>query len=225
MSERPLSLVVGRDKDVLPVLFGIHAPAAVDVLDCTFNKGVMWKNSGLAPSVTSDLDPSWGTDLVADFRNIPLPAASLDVIVFDPPHLPAAAASVNSSGIYRRKYGLDEHGDWRQGDNINPVFVEFLVEAKRLLRPDGLVFAKIADFVHNHRYQWQHVAFVAAVEAVGMTACDLIVKADPTSANLKSSKWQRVHHFRRAHTYWLVVRNSTKCEARPRVPFLLGDSG
>jgi hypothetical protein len=75
-----------------------------------------------------------------------------------------------------------------------------------------VVFAKLVDFVHNHRYQWQHIAFVRAVEAVGMTACDLIVKADPTSSNLKSSKWRTVHHFRRAHTYWLVVRNSSRCE-------------
>jgi len=79
----------------------------------------------------------------------------------------------------------------------------------------GIVIAKIADFVHNHRYQWSHVAFINAVNEAGMTACDVVVKIDPAASNLKSSKWQNVKHFRRGHCYWIVVRNSLKCEATP----------
>lgn len=210
---RPLSVVHGRDPEALDRLFDIHAVNAVDILDATHNKGVMWKGCSRQPTITNDIDRQWYTTMNEDCRSIPLPAGSLDVIVFDPPHLPAAVASAESSGIEHRQYGLGGQEDWRQGDNIVPLFDGFLVEAKRLLRPDGVVFAKLVDFVHNHRYQWQHVEFVLAAQAVGMTACDLIVKVDPTSANLKSSKWKRVHHMRRAHTYWFVIRNSTRCEA------------
>lgn len=212
---RPLSAVFGRDSMALPLLFQVHAPHAVDVLDCTHNKGVMWKGLPYKP-VTMDIDPQWGTDIVGDFRDmVSVKDKSFDVIVFDPPHLPVAAASENSSGIWRSQYGLtDDAGQGRDGDNVSDMFAPFLAEAKRVLKPDGVVFAKIVDIVHNHRYQWQHVDLVLAARMVGMTPCDMLVKIDPCGGNLKSGRWQKVHHFKRSHCYWMVIRNSTKCECR-----------
>lgn len=211
---RPESVVYGRDKDVIPLLLAIHAVADPDILDATHNRGVMWK--GLKYRVTTnDVDEQFDTDLTLDCRNMDIvPDSSFDVIAFDPPHLPAHAASANSSGIERLQYGLTEHGDYRQGDNVSPLFAPFLHEAKRILRPEGIVIAKLADFVHNHRYQWSHVDFINAAFAEGMTPCDVIVKRDPAASNLKSSKWENVKHFRRAHCYWIVVRRDARCEKR-----------
>lgn len=207
---RPKSVVLGRDRDVIPQLIDMHALSQPAILDVCHNKGVMWKGSTYRV-ITMDIDPQFGTEYIADFRALPFPDDSFDVIAFDPPHLPAAAASENSSGIYRRKYGLTGDGDYRQGDNVSPAFGPFLLEAKRVLRENGIVIAKIADLVHNHRYQWQHVDFVNAAIAVGLTPCDVIVKVDPVGSNLASSKWKHVRHFRRAHCYWLVVRKG-RCE-------------
>ncbi len=212
MTNRPESIVHGRDKDVIPTLLEVHGTLDPDILDATHNKGVMWK--GLKYRVTSsDVDATMDCDLTQDCRDMHLvPDASYDVVAFDPPHLPAHVASTNSSGIERSQYGLTEHGDYRQGDNISPLFGPFLAEAKRVLRPNGIIIAKLADFVHNHRYQWSHVDFINAVDATdGLVACDVIIKADPCAANLKSSKWINVKHFRRAHTYWIVVRKG-RCE-------------
>jgi SAM-dependent methyltransferase len=209
---RPESVIRGKDRDVLPVLLGLHAVRDPEILDCTYNRGVMWKGLDYQP-VTLDVDPQFGCDYTADFRHMPFDDDSFDVIIFDPPHLPAAVASPGSSGLQRLQYGLTEHGDYRQGDDIADVFVPFLAEAYRVLRRDGVVLAKIADFVHNHRYQWSHVDFIQAARDVGMTPCDVVIKADPTAANLKSSKWVNVRHLRRAHCYWIVVRNG-RCEAR-----------
>jgi SAM-dependent methyltransferase len=212
---RPSSVVLGKDRDVLPRLLGTHAVASPRILDVTFNKGVMWKGTDYAPhrsDVSREMSPD--ADTIADCRSLPFADGSFDVIAFDPPHLPAAAASANSSGIERAQYGLDATGDYRQGDNIHPLFAPFLTEARRVLSPDGIVVAKIADLVHNHRYQWQHVAFINAAESLGMTVCDAVIKVDPTAGNLKSSKWVNVNHFRRGHCYWLVVRTGSKCEKR-----------
>lgn len=224
LAVRPESVVLGRDPDVIPFLLAVHATPDAAILDCCHNRGVMWKGSKL--DITSmDIDPQYACDFIGDFRAMPFADDSFDVVAFDPPHLPAAAASANSSGIERLQYGLTEHGDYRQGDNVSPAFAPFLVEAKRVLRPNGIVIAKIADLVHNHRYQWQHVDFINAAQAVGLTACDVIIKADPCAANLKSSKWENVRHFRRAHCYWIVVRNG-RCERPlPRLNPVSGESG
>ncbi|KAB2806974.1 hypothetical protein F9L07_28490 [Pimelobacter simplex] len=212
---RPSSVVLGKDRDVIPQLIETHAVAEPRIIDVTFNKGVMWKGTGYAPyrvDVSREMSPE--ADLIADCRALPLADSSWDVVAFDPPHLPAAAASAGSSGIERAQYGLTAEGDYRQGDNINPLFVDFLHEARRILSPEGIVIAKIADLVHNHRYQWQHVALINAAESIGMTVCDAVIKIDPTAGNLKSSKWQRVNHFRRGHCFWLVIRMGSRCEPR-----------
>lgn len=216
-SERGSSVVLGRDKDVLPLLITTHAVPQPRILDVTYNRGVMWKGTPYTPhraDISREFSPD--ADTISDCRDMPFPADSWDVIVFDPPHLPSAVASANSSGIERRQYGLDTSGDYRQGDNIDPLFRPFLREAKRVLTQDGIVLAKLADFVHNHKYQWSHVAFIQAAIAEGMTPCDVVIKADPTAGNLKSSKWQHVHHLRRGHAYWIVIRRDARCERKTR---------
>lgn len=85
---------------------------------------------------------------------------------YDPPHLPAAAATQASLKQYVTDYGLDQTC---KGDNVAALHLPFLAEAKRVLRPDGLIFAKIKDYIHNHRYQWNIEYFNAAVRAVGIS--------------------------------------------------------
>ena len=83
-----------------------------------------------------------------------------------------------------------------------------------VLKIGGIVLAKIADIVHNHHYQWQQVDFINAVREVGMTPCDMMIKCDPCAGSLQSSKWNNVKHLRKAHCYWIVVRNSKRCEVK-----------
>ncbi len=215
-ADRPLSVVIGGDPLALRRLLAIHAPLSPAILDCTYNRGVMWRGLDY-PVVTMDIDPQWETEIVGDFRAIPLPAASVDVIVFDPPHVPIASATAGVSQRgdmveWRSRYGLTPDDDGRRGENVNPLFRPFLTEAARVLRRNGIVLAKLVDFVHNHRYQWQHVDFVQAAWDAGMTPCDLLLKVGDARGNLKSGRWEAVHHLRGAHTYWIVVRNGVRCE-------------
>lgn len=205
---------MGRDSDAIPILLDIHCSSkSPRILDCTYNTGKMWK--GLSYDVVRmDINPELDVDVVGDFTAIPLEDASFDCIVFDPPHLPTNAASKNSSKIYEKTYGITDKGEGREGDNVSDMFKPFLIEAKRVLKKDGIVLAKLADIIHNHRYQWHQVDFIQAVREVGMTACDMMVKCDPNAGKLTSSKWKNVRHLRRSHCYWIVVRNSKSCECK-----------
>lgn len=208
---RPPSVMLARDPEVLRTMLDFYAWPGAAVLDVTANKRTMW--SGVEwPTVTfADIDSDMNPDIIGDFRALPVDDASYDVIVFDPPHLPAAAASEQSLPQYVRDYGL---GQAPRGDNISSYFAPFLSEAARVLRPDGLIFAKLKDFVHNHLYQWTLTDFVAAVRAQdGLTPCDLIVKRDPSGGALTSSKWKKAHHVRNVHCWWVIVRKG-KCESR-----------
>lgn len=172
----------------------------------------MWKGSRWADKVTYyDRDHTMNPEVVAEWSNMPDADGTVDVLVYDPPHLPDAAASDKSLARYAKDYGL---GKGIKADNVGGIHAPFLTEARRVLKPDGLIFAKIKDYVHNHRYQWNLELFNAAVRDAGMTPCDLIIKRDPYGGNLKSGRWQKAHHAKNTHCYWVIVRNSSKCEAR-----------
>lgn len=211
ITERPESVVLARDPEVLAMMLRFYARPGAAVLDVTANKRTMWKGVDWINVTFSDMDPEMHPDIVQDFRAMTVSDASYDILVFDPPHLPAAAASPESLDDYQGRYGL---GSTLKGDNISGYFAPFLSEAVRVLRPDGLIFAKLKDFVHNHAYQWMLADFIAAVRAQhGLTPCDLIVKRDPCGGNLKSSKWKTAHHARNTHCWWIVVRKG-RCEAK-----------
>lgn len=217
---REKSFLMGKDNQVIPILLNIHCNTETPlILDCTHNSGKMWK--GLDYNLTTlDIDEQFKTDYIGDFRNMDfIGDQTYDVLVFDPPHLPTNGASKNSSNIWKTMYGItDTKGMGRDGDNISEMFLPFLKEAKRVLKNDGIILAKIADLTHNHRYQWQHVDFINAVNLIGgMTPCDMMIKADPSAGNLTSSKWKNVKHLRKSHCYWIVVRNSNRCECKKKI--------
>lgn len=205
------SVFYGNDAEILNSIIPMHAGVAEPlILDVTYNRGVMWKGTDYRPhrmDINADLD----LDTVGDFTAMPFADGSFDVIVFDPPHLPTAAASKNSSKVWEQRYGITNGDSMRSGTNVSPMFLPFATEASRVLRPGGIVIAKIADLTHNHRYEWQHIDFVNAVREAGMTACDLAIKARKTK--LTSSKWTNVKHLRKLHTYFIVARNNGKCES------------
>lgn len=214
---RPVSVIHGKDSDVLRAIVPFYAVPGPRILDCTFGYGVMWEGTGFRP-VSMDINPERSVDRVGDFTAMPFDAGAFDVIVFDPPHLPAAAGTEASGtgdvAAFVDRYGLNARLQDRRADHVGAYFGPFLSEARRVLAAGGVVLAKIADLVHNHRYQWQHVAFVMAAQAAGMTPCDVIVKVDPNAGNLASGRWEKAHHARKAHCYWIVVRNGTACERR-----------
>jgi hypothetical protein len=149
-------------------------------------------------------------DTVSSWDKLPDTDSTVDVLIYDPPHLPIAAASPKSLARYGADYGLHGSAD---ADNVAELHAPMLREAKRVLKRDGLILAKIKDYIHNHRYQWNLEYFNAAVRAAGLTPCDLIIKRDPCGGNLKSGRWQRAHHAKNVHCYWAIVRNGT-CEPR-----------
>ena len=213
--KRIKSVIMGKDNEVLDQLFEFYVRPKGKVVDVTCNKRRMWKGLNTEGVIFCDVDESVKPDVVCDFRKLPFADGEVSVIVFDPPHLPSAAGTDASLKHFVSNYGLKRTLD---GDNINGFFEPFLEEASRVLVNDGLIFCKLADFVHNHKYQWMLVDFVGAVRKfASLTATDLIVKRDPCAGNLASGRWVKSYHARKSHCYYIVVRKG-KCEPKTLYP-------
>jgi SAM-dependent methyltransferase len=177
------------------------------ILDATANTRKFWAGT-TRPVTFLDIDPKYHPDVVGDFRAMPFGDGSFDVVVFDPPHVPNQGRDQQKD--FRDRFGLGEKSGAATGYSLSHLYPPFCAEAYRVLRPEGIVLAKIADYVHNHQAHWAHVDFLAAAEAAGFTNCDLIVKV--RKGPIVDPKWKRAHHARRRHSYWLICRKSRKCE-------------
>jgi SAM-dependent methyltransferase len=178
-----------------------------DILDATVNAGRFWRGSH-RKVVGMDIDPRVEPDILADNTKMPCKDASFDVVVYDPPHIPNQGK--DRSKDFNDRFGLVLKSPVVTGYNFTHTFRPFLSEAYRVLRKEGVLFCKIADYVHGHRFQWAHVEIINAAIQVGFTPCDCIVKV--RKGPITDPRWKKAHHARRQHCYWLVLRKSKKCE-------------
>jgi len=177
------------------------------ILDATVNRRRFWK--GLAWDVVGmDIEPKCRPDLVGDNRAMPFRDGCFDVVVYDPPHVPNQG--MDCSKDFNDRFGLVLQSPSTNGYNFNHLYPPFVREAHRVLRPEGILFCKIADYVHGHRFQWAHLEVIKAAALVGFCACDCIVKI--RKGPITDPRWKKAHHARRQHCYWLVFRKSRKCE-------------
>jgi len=97
------------------------------ILDATCGKRMMWFNKFYKDCVYMDIRREVGPDLVADFRMLPFPDETFDLIVFDPPH------TITGHGIFRRKFG------GLQSDTIHIDLYRAAKELFRVLKPNGFL--------------------------------------------------------------------------------------
>ena len=99
------------------------------ILDATCGKRMMWFNKFYEDCVYMDIRREVKPDLVADFRMLPFPDDTFDLVVFDPPHL----VYVNSHSIFKRKFG------GLQSDTVHVDLYRAAKELFRVLKPNGFL--------------------------------------------------------------------------------------
>jgi len=208
---QPLSSVwEGNDSELIEEMLDFYCTIQPEpILDSTYNKGRIWKGTK-RHVVSMDIDPQHNPTLLRDNRDMHgVPDESFGVVVFDPPHVGPQGRD-KSVKRFDVDFGATQACGKEQNWNLSFYYPEFLREAKRVLKPEGLLLAKITDQVNNHRSRWPHVDFVVMAEAEGFTVCDLIVKV--RKGPMMSPKWKTAHHARKRHCFWIVCRKSENCE-------------
>lgn len=198
----------GEDAELLELMLNFYpkTPPRM-ILDATVNEGRFWR--GTKRKII-------GLDINLDFKptingsNLSMPFAdeSFDVIVYDPPHIPNQGKDKGKD--FNTRFGLVLKSPKENGYNFNHLYPVFVKEAYRVLRPQGIMLAKIADYVHGHRMQWAHFELMKSAQEVGFCPCDMIIKI--RKGPIVDPRWKVAHHARRQHVFWIVFRKSLKCE-------------
>ena len=208
-SYEPLSSIWdGDDSKLLELMLGFYPRSQPKtILDATFNWGRFWIGSK-RPVIGLDINSRYRPSVVADNMQMPFKSDSLDVVVYDPPHIPNQGKDQQKD--FQDRFGLVLKSSKENGYNFNHLYGPFSQEAYRILKPEGILLCKITDYIHNHRYQWAHLEFIMSAREAGFKACDCIVKI--RKGPIIDPRWKKAHHTRRHHCYWLIFRKSKKCE-------------
>lgn len=198
----------GEDAELLEQLIEFYPRRRPQrILDATINGGRFWRGS-TRPVIGLDIESAHRPSIAGDNTRMPFPNALFDVVVYDPPHIPNQGK--DKSKDFNTRFGLGVRSAKENGYSFSHTYPPFLEEAYRVLKAEGVLLAKITDYVHDHQYQWAHVDFISAATAAGFRACDCIIKT--RKGPIIDPRWKVAHHSRRQHCYWLVFRKSEKCE-------------
>jgi len=205
----PLASVwYGEDAELIERLLSFYPRKRPrTILDATINGGRFWRGSH-RPVIGIDIDPRHRPTFVADNTRMPFRDACFDVVVYDPPHIPNQGK--DKSKDFNTRFGLVLSSSKENHYTFSHTFPPFLKETCRVLKTEGILLCKVADYVHHHRYQWAHIDFINSAREAGLTACDCIIKI--RKGPIIDPRWKNAHHSRRQHCYWLVFRKSKKCE-------------
>lgn len=207
----PISSVwEGNDGDLIEEMLRFYATIPpTPILDSTYNAGRFWKGSKRRV-VSMDIDPQYNPMIVGDNREMKdVRTSRFGVVVYDPPHVGPQGRD-KSSKRFDVDFGATAECGGEQDWSLSYLYPPFLKQAKRVLKPNGLLLAKITDMVNNHRSKWSHCDFIRMADEAGFTVCDLIVKI--RNGPMVSTKWKQAHHARKRHCFWIVCRNGDRCE-------------
>jgi hypothetical protein len=206
---RPLpSIWEGDDAELLERMLRFYPRTRPKrIVDATMNVGRFWRGSRRRV-IGLDIAVRYRPTVIGDNMRMPFKDASADVVIYDPPHVPNQGKDKQKD--FNTRFGLILKSPKENGYNFSHLYQAFAEEAYRVLKPEGVLFCKVTDYVHNHRLQWAHVEMVKAASAVGLQPCDCLVKV--RKGPIVDPKWKLAHHARRHHCYWIIFRKSKKCE-------------
>jgi hypothetical protein len=208
-TELVFSAYMGENSKIFPEILRLHVPSGAKVADITYGKGVFWKN---IPSNEYRLLPS-DIKTGVDCRNLPYSNGEIDCIVFDPPYMEGlyrndgSFAGSGTHSAFRDHYSNGDRPDklknkWH--DAVLEFYVMAAIEAKRVLKPKGILIIKCQDEVSAGVQRLTHVEIIMNLAILGYYAKDIFVVMRRNRPGI--TRVLRQLHSRKNHSYFIVFQ-------------------
>jgi hypothetical protein len=207
-SDVVVSAAVGPNADVFPSILQLHVPSGSVIADVTYGRGSFWRHVRLDDYIVLASDLADGVDCTA----LPYDDASLDAVVLDPPYMEGLfrrdtghMAGSGSHAAFRSHYSDGRargDGGPKWHDAVLDLYYRAGDEARRVLRPGGVLIVKCQDEVSANRQRLTHIEIVNRYEQGELYCKDLFVVVRSNQPGI--SRVKRQVHARKNHSYFLV---------------------
>lgn len=188
--------VFAKDEEVLQAISDIHLKGQWYDLDCTYSKGVFYRNIQ-QPKYKSDLIPLYDDVMQDDSTKLKMfEKNSLNSIVFDPPFLFRKRKSQNNDKICARFSYFQSY------EELVEMYRQSLNQFMRVLKKGGYLCFKCQDMTDN-KFYCTHNEIINYATQIGFTLKDIIIKA--TTHKLQREAKQQ-NCVAKVHSYWLVFK-------------------
>lgn len=198
---------VAQNADVFPQVLALHVADGARIADVTFGKGAFWKKIPRSRYELLATDLKTGVDC----RTLPYDDDSLDCVVLDPPYMEglfrrtgSQLAGGTSHAAFRDHYsnGKRTAAGPKYHDAVLDLYFRAGDEARRVLKPRGVLIVKCQDEVSANQQRLTHVEIINRYEANGFYTKDLFVVVRQNRPAVSRLKKQA--HARKNHSYFLV---------------------
>ncbi len=175
-------------------------------LDCTYSKGVFWKNI-IPPVHKTDLVPQTEDTTQADSANLPFANDSFRSIMFDPPFIingPDKEYKDGSAIMKKRFSGYVNYAELKEH------YYKTMKECHRILKEDGYLVLKCQDTVSSGKNHFTHCMVMQMAIELGYRPMDMFVLLAKSRLTSFGGRWFKQFHARKYHSYFWVFQKSTK---------------
>jgi len=165
------------NSELIEAVFGMHVwpkawaapPDGPRIIDVTYGKGTWWKwMEGPDRGGWEFTGHDYRHDGV-DFRSLPEPDNSFDVVAFDPDYIAPGGRDTSTIEEFNDRYGLK--GTYETPAQLQETMNAGLAECARVVAPQGLVLMKCSNYVSSGKlWLGEHLSIAAGL------GCGLVVE-------------------------------------------------
>ena len=198
---------IGYDQqEIINNILKLHNNGNPIDLDCTYSKGVFYKNRIVQePKYKSDLEPLFDDVVKADSRNLPFENNYLQCIICDLPFLATTGKSLNKEkgNIINKRFSV-----FKNEKELHKTYLNTLKEIYRVLKQNGVLIFKCQDKVSSGKQYFTSIFTYNKAVEIGYYPLDLFILL---SNSRIVANWQRKQkHSRKYHSYFWVFKKCDK---------------
>lgn len=206
---------VGLNEEIFPRVLELYVSRGSKVADVTFGKGAFWRRVPPESYEVVASDISTGVDC----RKLPYKPETFDCVVLDPPymHTPGGTAHEGHQNFenYYRNNGTGNRTELKYHEAVLDLYFKAGLEAKRVLKANGIFIVKCQDEVCANKQRLTHVELINYFAEHDFLVEDCFVLMRTNRPGVSRVVTQQ--HARKNHSYFLVFRKrKAKRSARIR---------
>lgn len=192
--QKIISTISYSQDEIINNIIHLYCPDGIEC-DPTFSRGNFYKNIP-PPKYKYDLIPQVEGVIKSDCRSLPLKAASVRTLMFDPPFIGGTIGN-GKKGIIKERFGI-----YKNIPTLWEMYIGALKEFYRVLEAGGVLIFKCQDTIESSKQYLSEYKIIKEAIRIGYYPKDKFILL--AKSRLVSPSQRNQQHARKFHSYFLV---------------------